>query len=115
MRHLPKHFVMCVLFCLNARAQDRKVAMTFDDLPFAGSAKPSEAVAINDAILSALRQHHAPATAFVIGGWALKLPLNEREAIFREWTEGAFDLGNHTFSHPNFDDLSLAAFEEDVA
>ncbi len=105
---------MCVLVCVSAFAQDLKVAMTFDDLPFAGSAKPSEAASINDAILSALRKHHAPATAFVIGDRALKLPLNEREAIFRKWTEGAFDLGNHTFSHPNFDELSLAAFEEDV-
>ena len=105
---------MCVLCCLTAAAQDRKVAMTFDDLPFAGTALPAEAATINQAILGALRKHHAPAIGFFIGETALKLSPSERETIMRDWTKGAFDLGNHTYSHPNFSDLTLAAFEDDV-
>jgi len=59
------------LWSLSAFAQNRTVAITVDDLPYAsvGAVSSSDAVVakeINRKILSALRHHHAPVTGFAI-------------------------------------------------
>ena len=62
---------LTVLWSLSVFAQNRTVAITVDDLPYAsmGVVSSSDAVVakeINRKILSALRHHHAPVTGFVI-------------------------------------------------
>ena len=62
-------------FCsLNALAQSRTVAVTVDDLPYAGgghaqaisAADVAIAREINQKLLAAFRRHHVPVTGFVI-------------------------------------------------
>jgi peptidoglycan/xylan/chitin deacetylase (PgdA/CDA1 family) len=117
-------FLFCcfISLALPGQAQQRTVALTFDDLPLAGNldgmtpdAKLSESRAVNRKIIAALRRHHAPATAFVNeykvvdAGHAA-----EERAVLREWTKHGYDLGNHTYSHADLNKVTSDDFEDEV-
>jgi cellulose synthase/poly-beta-1,6-N-acetylglucosamine synthase-like glycosyltransferase/spore germination protein YaaH/peptidoglycan/xylan/chitin deacetylase (PgdA/CDA1 family) len=53
-------------------------------------------------ILDILREKHAPAVFFVIGSQANQAP----DILKREYNEG-HEIGNHTFTHPKFDEISV--------
>jgi len=111
--------LLSLLWSLGAFAQNRTVAITVDDLPYASAQEvsPSDAVVaqeINRKILSALKRHHAPVTGFVIQKRVEELGVAAGTQILRKWTSGDFDLGNHTHSHPDVNQLSLAQIEEEV-
>ncbi len=74
-------------------AAKKKLAITFDDGP-----DPTW----TPRILDILKQKNVPATFFVIGLDANKWP----QLLRREYTEG-HEIGNHTYTHPNWEsDLS---------
>ena len=106
---------------LAVMAQSRTVAITIDDLPYASgedtSKSPSEnaklAKSVNHTILAALSKHHAPATGFVIESHVGQLE-DAGTAILKLWISKGFDLGNHTYSHPNFSGISEQEFEAEV-
>lgn len=103
--------------------QSQTVALTFDDLPLAKGGSEginpgeriAEARAVNQAILAALKRHHAWAIGFVneqkvsADGAA-----DENREILRQWIRTGNDLGNHTFSHADLSEISAAEFEQDV-
>jgi len=98
--------------------ESRTVALTFDDLPGADSPRREaldavELASTNIAILQALDRHHAPATGFVIGERVAALS-NGRD-LLKSWIEHGHDLGNHTFTHRDLNDLSVAEFGDEVA
>jgi peptidoglycan/xylan/chitin deacetylase (PgdA/CDA1 family) len=121
MRHVQ--LLLLVLFLsVSSLAQTktpaRRMAVTIDDLPY---------VRIDDVpylpnaqrattkILRALRKHNAPAIGFVN---ERKLENSaEREgriALLRQWVEANMMLGNHTYSHPDFNRLTIEQFEEEI-
>jgi peptidoglycan/xylan/chitin deacetylase (PgdA/CDA1 family) len=113
----------CTWFCsLDAIAQSRTVAVTVDDLPYAGAGNgravsPLDvaiAEEINRKLLSAFRHHHVPVTGFVIQRRVEELGVPAGTEILREWTNGQFDLGNHTYSHPDINQLSIAEIEDEI-
>jgi peptidoglycan/xylan/chitin deacetylase (PgdA/CDA1 family) len=104
-------FIACL--CTVA-AQPRTVALTFDDLPVVGMKTAPEARSINLAILNALARHHAPATGFVIDSKLQEIGAQAGAGIVQEWLRHGQDLGNHTFSHRDLNDLTLAEFENEV-
>ena len=71
---------------------DKRVALTFDDGP-----DP----VWTPQILQILKKHDVPATFFVVGDQAERFP----QIVKRAYAEGHL-LGNHTFSHPNFEIIS---------
>lgn len=102
---------------LPAQAPQREIAITFDDLPFGGPAVSlARARAANEAILATLRQGKTPAVGLVNES-KLYVPgeIDERTALLEMWLDAGAELGNHTFSHPSFQETPLAAFQEDVA
>jgi Polysaccharide deacetylase len=105
-------FVFILLFPLTVFPQSPSVTLTFDDLPAAGTSDATEIRAINLAILSSLDRHHAPATAFIIGRRAHLT--NQSWPMLEEWKRRGYSLGNHTWSHPNFADLTIAQEEDDI-
>lgn len=106
-------FVLFCLLCVStAIAQSPSVALTFDDLPAVGASDAIEVRAINLEILNSLDRHHAPATAFVIGQNAHLT--SQSWPMLEEWKHRGYVLGNHTWSHPNFADLTIAQEEEDI-
>jgi peptidoglycan/xylan/chitin deacetylase (PgdA/CDA1 family) len=69
-----------------------KVALTFDDGPDPRS---------TPAILDVLAARHVPAAFFVVGLHATRFPA----LVEREFHEG-HEIGNHSFTHPNVDQVS---------
>ncbi len=96
----------------------RQVAITIDDLPFV-SASPLDEVTLRHLtakLLKAATSNGVPVTGFVNEN---KL---EREGkldpsrvdLLRMWLDAGLDLGNHTFSHIDFNKTPLEEFEQDV-
>jgi len=102
-----------VALSAGAFAQTRTVAITVDDLPYAGS-MPSEAGTVNRALLDAFQRHHVPVTGFVIQQRSESLGPNTGAKILKEWIAGGLELGNHSYSHPDFNDRSVAEIEENI-
>ncbi len=101
----------CPIFSL---AQSRTVALTFDDLPLAEQDDPAQAQFITSAILKALDRHHAPAIGFVIGRRVEELGKERGRNLLRQWVRHGYGLGNHTFSHPDSNVLTVEQFEQDI-
>lgn len=116
-------FVLAVIgFSLSLFGQARSVAITVDDLPYAsggagmpeGLAGESTAELVNGKLLAALQAHHVPATGFVIEKTVESLGGETGRNILRQWTRGGLDLGNHTYSHPDINGLSVEEIEEEI-
>jgi peptidoglycan/xylan/chitin deacetylase (PgdA/CDA1 family) len=113
---------LSLLSSLAAFAQSRTVAITVDDLPYTmgespEAASPLDAAAaekINRKLLSALKRHHAPVTGFVIQKRVEKLGTATGRRILKNWTKDDFDLGNHTYSHPDINQLSIPQIEDEI-
>jgi peptidoglycan/xylan/chitin deacetylase (PgdA/CDA1 family) len=103
---------LTLLCCSPGFAQHRSVALTFDDLPIAGD--EADAESMNRAILDALARHSASATGFVIATRVQEIGDAQGREILWEWVKHGHDLGNHTFSHADFNELTLKQMEQEI-
>jgi peptidoglycan/xylan/chitin deacetylase (PgdA/CDA1 family) len=104
-----------------AAAQSRTAAMTIDDLPFViGSDAPKgpqnapAAIAANRKLLNALARHRVPVTGFVNEKKVEQLGMQDGAQILKSWVERGEDLANHSYAHPDFNDLSVERFEDEI-
>jgi len=99
------------------QAPGRRVAVTFDDLPANSYRGTTEAfVRVTDLLLAGLIRNDLPTIGFVN---ETKLyaegQLDEaRVDLLKQWLDAGFELGNHSFSHPDFNTTALDEFEADV-
>jgi peptidoglycan-N-acetylglucosamine deacetylase len=105
---------LVLMSCLPVAAQTRTVALTFDDLPVAATKDPAEAQSINRNLLDALKKHHASAIGFVNEKTVEELGRDNGKRILEQWVREGLDLGNHTFSHADLNDITLAQFKQEV-
>ena len=112
---------LAVFSAVGVFARTRTVAITVDDLPYARGvfayedvpAEASAALRVNGSLLSAFRAHRVPVTGFVIQERVEFLgPAGTQ--ILKQWISQGLDLGNHTYSHPDIDNLSTEQFEEEI-
>ena len=94
------------------------MAVTIDDLPFVnpgGTDFLPKAQRATTAILSALRENRAPAIGFVIES-RLHAPgeVDQRIALLQQWVDAGMTLGNHTYSHGNFNNLTIEQFQDGI-
>lgn len=84
-----------------AQGEEKKIYLTFDCGYENGN---------TEAILDALKKHHAPATFFVVGHYLESAP----ELVKRMVAEG-HAVGNHTYHHPDMSKIKeLATFQEEM-
>lgn len=102
------------LFAFLPLAQQRSVALTFDDLPVAATSDPSEARYINLSILDSLDRHHAPAIGFVIERRVQQVSDSQGPKLLDQWVRRGYDLGNHTLSHVDINNLSVEQIEQEI-
>ena len=113
--------VILLTSCLPLFAQTRTVAITVDDLPYAGrtdrelTARDTVfAEEVNRNLLRAFRNHKVPVTGFVNGKRMEALGQKPGSQILRHWLVQGLDLGNHTYSHPDINNLTVAQIEDEI-
>jgi peptidoglycan/xylan/chitin deacetylase (PgdA/CDA1 family) len=114
--------VGAILISQALSAQERSVAITVDDLPYAsGNLKVvnvpearARAGEVNRKLLTAFRAHRVPVTGFVIQKTVDSLGAEAGARILGEWIKGGFDLGNHSYSHPDINTLSTVQIEQEI-
>jgi peptidoglycan/xylan/chitin deacetylase (PgdA/CDA1 family) len=95
----------------------RKLALTFDDLPYVASAgQPflSNAQRTTKQILAVLKQHRGPAIGFVNESKLQGPDSAARIALLQQWLDAGMTLGNHTYSHADVNRLTVEQFEEEI-
>ena len=80
----------------------------------ASNPTPAEVTVLTNSILAALSKHHAPAVGLVNESKVHTGDDAERAAALGLWLKAGQQLGNHTYSHPDFDKLTLAEFTADA-
>lgn len=118
---MKRLMLLAMALCLAypAAAQDRRVAVTFDDLPFQAAEEalcdPAQALALTGAFVGMLEPLDTNATAFVNEG---KVCDEQREALLPQiltvWLDAGIGLGNHTFSHINIHRTTPEAYLADL-
>ena len=98
----------------------RAMALTFDDLPYAHVSLDdpgalSRAQVVTSALLRSLAAHSAPVVAFVneaqLGSGVNR---DSRVSLLQQWIDAGAVLGNHTFSHADFNMLTVEEFQNEI-
>lgn len=95
------------------RPPQRSVVVTFDDLPGLGTGDVEDLQYITDTLLAKIRRHDMPAIGFVNEG-KLRTQRARRIGMLEQWVAAGLELGNHTYSHPNFYNTPVAQFQRGV-
>ena len=97
---------------------NRTMALTFDDLPFVAAGQPyfPAAARVTAEIIDVLRRHRAPAIGFVNEAQLARggKEREDRVALLQLWIDAGMSLGNHTYSHPDFNALTVDAFKDEI-
>ena len=118
MKRILLPLVLAVLVsAAQAQSPQRTMAITIDDLPYVTIDAPYlvNAQRATPKILAALKKHRAPVVGFV--NEAQLHAQNEEQAriaLLKQWVAMGAILGNHTFSHRDFNQLTVAQFEEEI-
>src|SRR5688500_8293617 len=105
-----KRLALILLFACSAAASE--IAVTFDDLPVVTSSDPiARQRQITRDLLAHLTSRKIPAVGLVN---ASKLATPAHVALLDRWLDTGFELGNHTYAHPDLHRITPEAFEEDI-
>ena len=113
--------VLLAAFAATSPAAERRVAVTFDDLPGVSFAS-GDVAALRDntrKLLAAFRDAKVPVVGFVNEGKlfvAGETPATaeQRIDVLRLWLQAGHELGNHTYSHRDLNRQPLDWFQQDV-
>ena len=102
------------------QSRGRRVAVTFDDLP--GSTVTEEQrcnatklLSVSKRLLAPFRKNEWPTTGFVTeGNLCDELDEAVLDTVLEEWVAAGAELGNHTYSHPDLNDLSVEDYIQDI-
>ena len=111
-------FLLGLVTSVRGQTPTRTMAVTFDDLPYINRREGqyvARAQAATAKILNTLKKHKVPAVGFV--NEHMLEAAGEREAridLLRQWVKHGMILGNHTYSHPDFNRLTVEQFQEEI-
>jgi peptidoglycan-N-acetylglucosamine deacetylase len=95
---------------LPALASSQSIALTFDDGPDMADKIGLSPADRNAAILRQLGDAHLKSILFVTRTDADP----KRNELIRQWGVEGHQIGNHTATHPDFDEVSLAEYEQEL-
>ncbi|MCC9138830.1 polysaccharide deacetylase family protein [Pontibacter silvestris] len=105
------------LFAFNYSSYSQKqIAITFDDLPAAlPRVSLKHTVELNKKLLSSLKKQEVPAIGFVNESMVdVYGEADERTDILRLWVNQGFELGNHTYTHKDYNSTNFNKFKEEI-
>ena len=109
---MRKLYLFCLLFSsFTCLAETHEIAITIDDLPLVASkmdtpGNQQRSTERFNKIVEALTQNKVPATGFVIAGAIAK----GQWAFLEQFRNAGFDLGNHTYSHYNLNQMNAEKY-----
>jgi len=110
-------FSLLLLFAAGAAlSRERQVAITIDDLPRGEDHGPHDLSAMDAMtakLLQPFREQKIPVIGFVNAGRTPLEPRGLRE-LLDLWLDAGADLGNHSYSHPDLNELALDAYTADI-
>jgi peptidoglycan-N-acetylglucosamine deacetylase len=99
---------------LPASASAENVAITFDDLPLNGTLPANTTrTQIAQRVLTILKQHQVPPVYGFVNARRFEGSQDGAEAL-KLWVAAGEHVGNHTYSHPDFNEESSELFLSDV-
>ena len=91
------------------------LALTFDDLPAAGSLPQGMSrVQIATTLAAELKANHLEGVYGFVNAVNMENNPDAQKAL-RVWVDAGMNIGNHTWSHPSLSDLTVAAYEQEIA
>jgi peptidoglycan/xylan/chitin deacetylase (PgdA/CDA1 family) len=115
-----RSFFLIIVFFLNSflLGQQKQVCFSIDDLPVVnyGMNDTSFQREITEKLIASCKRNHIPAVGFVIAKKLLNDTQNNpfQISLIERWIDGGFDIGNHTFSHPDYNSVSLKEYTDDL-
>ena len=116
---LPLAGALLFAGCAGATAGGRggsapQLAITMDDLPVHGPLPAGETrTSVAERIVAAFRAAGVPEVYGFINAADVEGDA-DREGALAAWVAAGYPLGNHTWSHPNLNQLSVADFEAEI-
>lgn len=111
------HLTLLFVFSLITQyswAQPKQVAITMDDLPFVNEISLQQAQQGTQQLLQHFKSYNIPGVGFVNEQKVIKLnEIDARVTLLENWLKSEQQLGNHTFSHPDFNTTSLEDYKAD--
>jgi peptidoglycan/xylan/chitin deacetylase (PgdA/CDA1 family) len=98
-------------------ASGREVAITIDDLPRGGDGDARDLAsvrAMTERLLEPFRTERIPVIGFVNEGRAGDFGTGGLREVLDVWLDAGADLGNHSYSHLNINNVPLAEFTADI-
>src|SRR5689334_835599 len=111
-------FIISIAGHLSSFAQQKQVCFSIDDLPLVTYGVTDTIIQkeMMHKLVASVKRNQIPAIGFVN-----EIKLYQQNALnpfqvrlLKHWVDNGLDLGNHTFSHPDYNELSLKAFGADI-
>jgi len=108
-----------LLLSAAAAGASRAVALTIDDLPRGGDSADKESRTfaeirgMTERLLAPLREQKISVTGFVHPG-RTELAAPDLRRILDLWRDAGADLGNHTWSHADLNQVPVQEYEKDI-
>lgn len=98
--------------------QTKKICITIDDLPTVtyGQNNIEYSKEITKKLIHILNQFHIPAIGFINEGqlYTNERPDSEKISLVELWLQNGYDIGNHTYSHPDYNKVSDSAYFRNI-
>lgn len=108
----------CIALQATAVAQQRAVAITIDDLPRGGDSRTERSLdavsALTEKLMMPFREQRIPVTGFVNEGRRVDFGVDGLREVLEIWLDAGADLGNHSYSHLNINNVPLADYTADI-
>lgn len=104
--------IVMLLTCI-LKADERKIAITFDDLPivFQGRYDKETQIKIFNDILHTLEKYRVKAAGFVVGR---KVKKQYHRDLLKKFTAHGHRIGNHSYSHFDLNRTDVNTYVEDI-
>lgn len=100
------------------RTMDRQISITFDDLPYVGAFDQdslSRATRVTETLVDVIARRQVPVIGFVNESKLYRMgEIDARVNLLARWVEAGAVLGNHSFSHADFNVLSVEEYREEI-
>lgn len=120
LKHRMKNLLLlsALFFSIPAYGQEKKLCISIDDLPAVtyGTGKSGLEKEITEKLICTFLKHRIPAIGFVVGKSVYKKarPDSGSLEMLELWLNNGCDLGNHTFSHPDFNSVQDQEYFNDI-